>query len=258
MRVGGRFFLQLKWSHPPTCAQKEINSTDPQTVVMLKVGMEMSVESICGLCLIPSFSLIRYCCLLLLCLHRCFTFAHATLVLDTLDLSGTQVLNVGEELTREILPLNMGQRIYELHGLKALRWYEVKISYPATIPASFSIAIVKDNSTKVFNLGRRLLNTEKLIFKAENILTGISGHGRICAFVSVQPAGIVAKSHLKEQEFVIFNIVCDELIYGIPIHAWWVGFLVLFVIIISCCIPTLLPPELLPRKNNVEPMKRVS
>jgi len=155
-------------------------------------------------------------------------------------------------------PINMGQRIYELHGLKELRWYEVKISYPATIPASFSIAIVKDNSTKVFNLGRRLLNTEKLIFKAENILTEISGHGSICAFVSVQPAGVVAKSHLKEQEFVIFNIVCDELIYGIPTHAWWVGFLVIFVIIISFCIPTLLPSELLPRKSNVEPMKRVS
>lgn len=218
----------------------------------------MSAKSICGLCVVPSYSLIHYWCLLLLCLHGCFTFAHATLVLDTLDLSRTRVLNVGEELTQEVLPLNMGQRIYELHGLKELRWYEVKISYPATIPASFSIAIVKDNSTKVFNLGRRLLNTEKLIFKAENILMEISGHGSICAFVSVQPAGVVAKSHLKEQEFVIFNIVCDELIYGIPTHAWWVGFLVIFVIIISFCIPTLLPSELLPRKSNVEPMKRVS
>lgn len=218
----------------------------------------MSAKSMCRLCVEPSFLLIQYWCLLLLCLHGCFTFARATLVLDTLDLSRTRILNVGEELTQEVLPLNMGQSIYELHGLKALRWYEVKISYPASIPASFSIAIVKDNSTKVSNLGRRLLNTEKLIFKAENIFTEISGHSRICAFVSVQPAGVVAKSHLKEQEFVIFNIVCDELIYGIPIHAWWIGFLVLFVIIISCYIPTLLPPELLPRKINADPMKRVS
>jgi len=222
------------------------------------MGIGMSAKSIRRLCVVPSFLLIHYWFLLLFWVHGCFTFAHTTAVLDTLDLSTTRLLNVGEELTQEVLPLDMGQRIYELHGLKALRCYEVKISYPSTIPASFSIAIVEDNSTKVINLGRRLLNTEKLIFKAENILTENLGHGKIYAFVSVQPAGIVAKSYLKEQEFVIFNIVCDELIYGIPIHAWWVGFLVVFVIIISCCIPSILPPELLPRKSNVEPMKRIS
>ncbi|KAH9287827.1 hypothetical protein KI387_031944, partial [Taxus chinensis] len=132
--------------------------------------------------------------------------AHTTWIEDNVQQSRAKVLNVGEELIQEVLPLHMGQALYELYGLKASRWYEVKISYPASIPARFSIAIVKDNATIVFNLGRRLLNTEKQIFKADKIVPDASAYGKNFALVSVEPAGIVAKSHLKEQQFVIFNI----------------------------------------------------
>lgn len=44
-----------------------------------------------------------------------------------------KVLNVGEELWRETLPLRMGSRLYQLQGLKPNTWYEVKISYPASV-----------------------------------------------------------------------------------------------------------------------------
>lgn len=44
-----------------------------------------------------------------------------------------KVLKVGEELWKETLPLHMGSRLYQLQGLKSFNWYEVKISYPASV-----------------------------------------------------------------------------------------------------------------------------
>jgi len=38
IKVGGWIFLQLKCSRPPTYVQKEINSTDPQTVERVEGG----------------------------------------------------------------------------------------------------------------------------------------------------------------------------------------------------------------------------
>lgn len=42
-------------------------------------------------------------------------------------------LKVGNELEGESLPLNMGHRVYKVTGLKKSVWYEVKISYPASV-----------------------------------------------------------------------------------------------------------------------------
>ena len=42
-------------------------------------------------------------------------------------------LVVGEELWKETIPLQLGSRVYELQGLKSHTWYEVKISYPASV-----------------------------------------------------------------------------------------------------------------------------
>lgn len=42
-------------------------------------------------------------------------------------------LIVGEELWKETIPLQLGSRVYELQGLKSHTWYEVKISYPASV-----------------------------------------------------------------------------------------------------------------------------
>ena len=44
-----------------------------------------------------------------------------------------KVLIVGEELWKQTIPLQLGSRVYELQGLKSHTWYEVKISYPASV-----------------------------------------------------------------------------------------------------------------------------
>jgi hypothetical protein len=44
-----------------------------------------------------------------------------------------KILIVGEELKEETLQLKFGKRLYKLVGLRQKNWYEVKISYPASV-----------------------------------------------------------------------------------------------------------------------------
>uniref|UniRef100_A0A0D9W0B1 Uncharacterized protein n=1 Tax=Leersia perrieri TaxID=77586 RepID=A0A0D9W0B1_9ORYZ len=165
------------------------------------------------------------------------------LLLSTLLLSsalsleeGMGVLTVGEELMGETMPLRHGRRLYRLDGTRPSAWYEVKISYPASIPSSFSIRLV-DDPRSVEDLGsmnRRLLNTEKIIFKAESSRL-------VYVLVTVEPEGVVAKPNVPERELAMFNIVCDELMLGIPHFAWWVGIGSLFCIALASLAPCFLP-----------------
>ncbi|OIV96636.1 hypothetical protein TanjilG_28493 [Lupinus angustifolius] len=131
-------------------------------------------------------------------------------------------------------------------------WYEVKISYPASIPASFSIELKRDKLNMVINKNRRLLNTEKLIFK------NYSDQDKTYVLVTVKPEGFLAKPHVPERQFVIFNIVCDELLLGIPHKAWWVVALALMGLGIAFMVPSLLPSYLLPKKQVLGSVDSVS
>jgi hypothetical protein len=45
----------------------------------------------------------------------------------------TRVLSVGKELVGETMALCHGRRVYRVDGLRPSAWYEVKISYPASV-----------------------------------------------------------------------------------------------------------------------------
>lgn len=147
-----------------------------------------------------------------------------------------RALSVGDELVGETIPLRYGRRLYRLAGLRPPAWYEIKISYPTSIPSSFSIRLV-NGPNAVEDLGsknRRLLNTEKIIFKAERTRP-------VYVLVMVEPEGVVAKPNVPERELALFNIVCDELLLGIPLFAWWVGTAALICIVLASIAPYFLP-----------------
>ncbi|KAL8171636.1 hypothetical protein V2J09_023440 [Rumex salicifolius] len=147
-----------------------------------------------------------------------------------------RTLIVGEELYKETMPLQMGSRLYQLQGLKPYFWYEVKISYPASIPATFSLQLRKGGSDLRTNHNRRLLNTEKLIFQTES-LNPISDQGGTYVLVSVEAEGIVAIPGVQERETVLFNIVCDELLLGLPHKAWPVVILAVLCLALGFILP---------------------
>ncbi|KAL5539982.1 hypothetical protein UlMin_042536 [Ulmus minor] len=62
-----------------------------------------------------------------------------------------KILKVGEELWKETLPLQIGSCLYQLQGLK-----------PHTC---FSLQLRRGNLNSTLHVNKRLLNTEKLIFK---------------------------------------------------------------------------------------------
>ncbi|KAL5574574.1 hypothetical protein UlMin_016273 [Ulmus minor] len=101
----------------------------------------------------------------------------------------SKILEVGEELWKETLPLQMGSHLYQLQGFKPHTWYEVNISYLAFIPASFSLQLRIGNLNSALRVNRRLLNIEKLIFKIENI--DISNQGETYVLLTVEPEGVV-------------------------------------------------------------------
>uniref|UniRef100_A0A5B6Z1U3 Uncharacterized protein n=1 Tax=Davidia involucrata TaxID=16924 RepID=A0A5B6Z1U3_DAVIN len=172
------------------------------------------------------------------------------------DMIDSKILNVGEELWKETLPLQMGSRLYHLQGLKSHTWYEVKISYPASLPSSFSIQLRRGNSDSGLNRKRKLLNTEKLIFKTDE-LDLLSDQGGIHVLVTVEPEGVVAIPHGQERKYVIFNIVCNELLLGIPHEAWWVGILALLCLGVAFVIPYFLPPFLLRLNRSSQPANQI-
>uniref|UniRef100_A0ACD5YMK2 Uncharacterized protein n=1 Tax=Avena sativa TaxID=4498 RepID=A0ACD5YMK2_AVESA len=155
-----------------------------------------------------------------------------------------KALRVGVELVGETLPLRRGWRLYRLAGLRPPAWYEIKISYPTSIPSSFSIRLVNDPGALEDwgSKNRRLLNTEKIIFKAES--------KPVYVLVTVEPEGVVAKPNVPERELALFNIVCDELLLGIPRFAWWVGIAALLCIVLASVAPYFLPMQKL---LNYEP-----
>ncbi|RAL52898.1 hypothetical protein DM860_007666 [Cuscuta australis] len=158
----------------------------------------------------------------------------------------TKLLHVGEELHKETIPLQSGSRLYHLQGLKSHTWYEVKISYPASIPATFLLQLKKGGSEVELNQGRKLLNTEKIIFKtgSSDILNDQDG---MFVLVTVEPEGVVAMPGVQEREFVMFNIVCDELYLGIPEKAWYVVVLAVLCLGVAFVIPLFLPQYFLPK-----------
>ncbi|KAL9227274.1 hypothetical protein vseg_002983 [Gypsophila vaccaria] len=164
--------------------------------------------------------------------------------------SDVKVLNVGVELFKETLPLRMGSRYYQLQGLKPQTWYEVKISYPASIPAVFSLELRKGFSDDGMKRLRKLLNTEKLIFKTET-LDQINQQGGTRVLITVEPEGVVAIRGVRERENILFNIVCDELVLGLPHKAWLVVAFALVCLVVGFLVPLFLPSFLLPREDDL-------
>ncbi|CAN8304584.1 unnamed protein product [Cochlearia groenlandica] len=168
------------------------------------------------------------------------------------DESLLKTLYADKELWKETLPLKSGSRVYRLQGLKSSSWYEVKISYPASIPAMFSLQLLRDGAMglkKVNHMRRRLLNTEKLVFRTES-LEEVSSKDGLYVMVTVEPEGIVAMPDFKERENVIYNIVCEEQLLGIPYSSWSVVVLVVLCLVVAMIVPRFLPSYLLIKNGD--------
>ncbi|CAA0338031.1 unnamed protein product [Arabidopsis thaliana] len=178
-------------------------TVEPKSIVLVGIYDFRVSDYKIGIRKESSFPLHRTLCYLLLCL---VVLVNGLPCLCHDNMFDVKALYVGKELWRETLPLQSGSRVYKLQGLKSNSWYEVKISYPASIPARFSLQLLKNHEMELkLNQMRRLLNTEKLIFKAES-LKEVNNKAGLNVLVTLEPEGIVAIPNSRERYFIIYNI----------------------------------------------------
>ncbi|KAL2927735.1 ABC transporter A family member 5 [Bienertia sinuspersici] len=94
----------------------------------------------------------------------------------------------------------MGSCYYLLQEVKPDTWYE--------IPAMFSLQLKRAISDVGMNRLRKLLNTEKLILKVEDLDGSIGG---LYVLVTVEPEESVAIPDVQEREIILFNIGVYEI-----------------------------------------------
>eukprot|EP01134_Creolimax_fragrantissima_P004036 CFRG4036T1 len=104
-------------------------------------------------------------------------------------------------------------------NLDASTSYEVRVSYPATYPANFKIEVVNGCEFSIPNkaLRRNLLNMEKIEIDVANIreYQTVGEEFECLVEVSAVPNGVPIIPSLNERP-IVFNIVIESLVFGIP------------------------------------------
>ncbi|KAL9311937.1 hypothetical protein AtEden1_Chr1g0077691 [Arabidopsis thaliana] len=139
-------------------------------------------------------------------------------------------------------------------GFSRLQVTRTKVEF--LIPARFSLQLLKNHEMELkLNQMRRLLNTEKLIFKAES-LKEVNNKAGLNVLVTLEPEGIVAIPNSRERYFIIYNIVCEEQLMGIPYSSWSVVLLVALCLVVSFIVPRSLPSSLLTKDQGLRSSHR--
>lgn len=133
------------------------------------------------------------------------------------------------------------------------QWFKIT----NVIPASFAIQLKRGDSNLELKQQRKLLNTEKLIFESGDVKL-LSEQGGTFVLVTVEPEGVVAIPHVQEREEIIYNIVCDELLLGIPHKAWWVVILVVICLGLAAVVPYFIPSYLLQKDPSPQLIKDIT
>ncbi|KXJ28223.1 hypothetical protein AC249_AIPGENE5867 [Exaiptasia diaphana] len=114
-------------------------------------------------------------------------------------------------------------RIYWLTNLEHECDYELRISYPATIPTTFLLELTSPINYLPGHQGRKLLNIEKMIFKNSKS----DQYAKVTAIRTGLPWN---SAKLKDR--VYFNIVLEKLYFGLPLEVWKTGVFILCTLII--------------------------
>ncbi|KAK3280350.1 hypothetical protein CYMTET_11806 [Cymbomonas tetramitiformis] len=109
--------------------------------------------------------------------------------------------------------------------------YEVKVSYPATVPCDIVLELIsQDNEVLSKSFARRLLNTEKLIFHVD--ARGTLEGNQPWLLVRATATGIHWLGPNIQAEGLVYNIALEPLLLGIPFEAFSLAPLLLLLIMV--------------------------
>ncbi|XP_022792360.1 uncharacterized protein LOC111331503 isoform X2 [Stylophora pistillata] len=113
--------------------------------------------------------------------------------------------------------------LYHLVQLKPSKSYELRVSYPSTTPTDFYIRVIPREALHGRKT-RKILNIEKLVFD-NGLKEQYANVTAVRTGLPYNPASLA--------EPVVYNIVLEELLLGIPWHTWRLGVLVLLIVYIA-------------------------
>ncbi|KAL0036451.1 hypothetical protein WJX77_008314 [Trebouxia sp. C0004] len=180
-----------------------------------------------------------------MCRHRAIASC-VLLLLITLQASYVSGLDrnliPGHSCNREILRFGSESIRYSLEDLKPDTGYEVRVSYPATVPSKVTLQLISRNSAQPVHTHRRqLLDTEKIIFYTDDLAT-YQGQEHIVE-IQAEATGIHRDGPAAKPDYFLYNIgqldlgpaqLCDavlaELVLGVPRDAFPVVMMVFFAV----------------------------
>ncbi len=130
-----------------------------------------------------------------------------------------------------------------LHGLQASRQYELRLCYPASMPAVFEMELQSDDLDHIAPTSRTLLNTEILRFTAGSSSSfSASGHhpaikiaeqeGQMLVKISVEQEGVTYMDHLLDRP-VQYDLILDTLHWGISARVFPLIYLLVVCLALS-------------------------
>ncbi|GMH33067.1 hypothetical protein BSKO_00901 [Bryopsis sp. KO-2023] len=136
-------------------------------------------------------------------------------------------LIVKQGLTAQKLMMGKEDKVYRLIGLKRNKSYEVRVSYPATIPCKISLGVFRSkegiSSSSKF---RKLLNVEKLIFNSEE-------SDVMFAKMHAEADGVRPLAVNEPQDWLLYNIVLEEVMFGIPVDSFPVIAMAVAILVVA-------------------------
>eukprot|EP00742_Colponemidia_sp_Colp-10_P008947 GILJ01009721.1.p1 GENE.GILJ01009721.1~~GILJ01009721.1.p1 ORF type:complete len:234 (+),score=26.31 GILJ01009721.1:142-843(+) len=118
-----------------------------------------------------------------------------------------------------IQPGHLKYYYIEAEHLVANKSYEVRVSYPGTMSAAFSLQWARLDGVSQHRQMRRLLNTEKLVFwtgpNSEILGASQPVEGRYYLIVSAERDSPSYDRKIMQKP-ILYNIVLESLLYGAP------------------------------------------
>jgi len=115
------------------------------------------------------------------------------------------------KLCNEVM-FNSQTFMYSLTKLIPNRTYEVRVSYPASVPTEFTIRVHITNQSATFK-SRHLLNIEKSVFNTES-----STQGYVAEVVAHRVGFPYNRERLNDP--VVFDIILESVHFGLTQNSW--------------------------------------
>lgn len=161
------------------------------------------------------------------------------------------VLRPNSQLSRELLKLDVEHKRYELTDLAPSTSYELRFSYPATIPARILFEVTGSSSdstqrSRLRHSSRKLLNCEKTIISTDQ-LGRVQGHEHAAVVIQAQRSSVHRDGPGGGPEYLIYNLVLAQLWYGVPHDAFPLIYCAVALLVVVLIFTPIFTRRLLPR-----------